>query len=219
MSETIGFLGAGVVFGLSAGFSPGPLMALVISQSLRHGAAEGMKAAFAPLATDLPIILVSVLVLSRLSMYRPVLGGIAILGGLFVAFLAWGTFRANRVSLDARDAAPRNSLLKGAAVNALSPHPWLFWLTVGAPTLLKAWAGGAVPAAAFVAGFYACLVGAKVALALLAGRAGERLQGSAYRCLMRILGALLLVFAVWLLRDGLQLLGVCGAASSAGPQS
>ena len=50
---------AGLVYGLSAGFSPGPLMALVISQTLKHGIREGAKVAVAPLITDLPIILLA----------------------------------------------------------------------------------------------------------------------------------------------------------------
>ena len=66
------FLSAGVVMGLSAGFSPGPLLALVLSHTVRYGVREGVKIALAPLLTDLPIILVSMLVLTKLSNFRPV---------------------------------------------------------------------------------------------------------------------------------------------------
>ena len=47
----------GVIFGLSAGFAPGPLLTLVITQTLKHNIKEGVKVALAPLLTDLPIIL------------------------------------------------------------------------------------------------------------------------------------------------------------------
>ena len=30
-------------------------------------------------------------------------------------------------------------MARGAMVNALSPHPWLFWATVGGPTLIAAY--------------------------------------------------------------------------------
>jgi threonine/homoserine/homoserine lactone efflux protein len=93
-------------------------------------------------------------------------------------------------------------------VNALSPHPYLFWITVGAPTLIRAWREGPVAAAAFLAGFYACLVGAKMLVAVVAGRSGGRLRGGAYRAVMVVLGALLLVFAVRLAAEGIRLLGV-----------
>ena len=52
MSDTL----FGVVFGLAAGLMPGPLLALVIQQTLRHGPGEGIKVAAAPLLTDLPIV-------------------------------------------------------------------------------------------------------------------------------------------------------------------
>lgn len=52
---------AGMTLGLYAGFSPGPLLILVISQTLKHGYKEGVKVAFAPIITDVPIILITVL--------------------------------------------------------------------------------------------------------------------------------------------------------------
>ncbi|MEI6633029.1 MAG: hypothetical protein WCP22_04325 [Chlamydiota bacterium] len=58
------FLGVGVVLGLSAGLSPGPLLALVVSQTLAHGVREGVKVAFVPLVTDLPVILIALFVLA-----------------------------------------------------------------------------------------------------------------------------------------------------------
>ncbi len=201
------FLGAGVVLGLSAGFAPGPLLAMVLSQAIRHGAREGIKIAAAPLLTDLPIILVSTFLLAKLSGAEALLGAISILGGFFLLHMARETFRA-RMPDPAAGAADPQSLRKGAMVNALSPHPYLFWLTVGAPTVLKGWQTGPSAAAAFVGGFYVCLVGSKVLLAVLAGRSRHLLGPRAYSVLMRTLAMLLLLFAVLLFRDGLGLLGI-----------
>jgi threonine/homoserine/homoserine lactone efflux protein len=182
-------------------------MAIVISQTLRHGVKEGVKVAAAPLITDLPIILVSTFVLSRLGNFRPVLGVISLAGGLFVAYLAWGTVGTRRLDVVIRDDEP-NSLRSGALVNAFSPHPYLFWLTVGAPLVVRGWASGPVAALAFIAGFEACLVGAKIALAVVADRSKRFLDGAAYGYLMRILGILLFLCALMLLREGAHLLGL-----------
>lgn len=200
-------LAAAAVYGLSAGFSPGPLLALVISQSIRYGVREGAKAAMAPLITDLPIILLCVMVLRPLTDSRPVLGLISMAGGLFVLYLAWGCFRTTRLELTDRGEAPQ-SLGKGAAVNALNPHPYLFWLTVGGPAVLKAWAESPSRAVAFVAVFSACIVGAKLLVAFVAGRSGRLLSGKAYGAVMRALGLALVVFALLLFRDGLTLTGL-----------
>lgn len=203
----IALLGAAAVYGLSAGFSPGPLLALVISQSVRYGVREGAKAAMAPLVTDLPIILLSVAILRPLADSRAVLGLISMAGGLFVLYLALGCLRATRLDLVELGQAPR-SLGKGAAVNALNPHPYLFWLTVGGPAVLGAWSEGPARAVAFVAVFSACIVGAKLLVAVVAGRSGRLLSGTAYGVVMRALGLALIVFALLLFRDGLALTGL-----------
>ena len=80
--------------------------------------------------------------------------------------MAWAALHAeSRPDDRARD------LRRAVLVNVLSPHPWIFWATVGGPLLVEA--GSAAAAAAFVAGFYVTLVGAKVAVAAIV-EAGRR---------------------------------------------
>ncbi len=54
----------GLTIGFSAGVSPGPLLALVVTTSLRHGRWAGFQVAASPLVTDLPIIILSLTVLN-----------------------------------------------------------------------------------------------------------------------------------------------------------
>jgi threonine/homoserine/homoserine lactone efflux protein len=199
-------LSSAVIYGLSAGFSPGPLLALVISQTMRHGVREGVKAAMAPLVTDLPIILASVLILRSLSDSRFILGCISMAGGLFVTYLAYECFRTVRLEMADLDEAPQ-SLGKGVAVNALNPHPYLFWLTVGGPSVIRAWADSPLGAVAFVAVFSGSIVGSKVMVAAMVGRSKHMLSETGYRTVMRVLGLTLLFFAVLLFKDGLELAG------------
>jgi threonine/homoserine/homoserine lactone efflux protein len=199
-------LSSAVVYGLSAGISPGPLLALVISQTLRYGVREGVKAAMAPLVTDLPIILVSVLILRSLSDSRFILGCISMAGGLFVTYLAYECFRTVRLEMADRDGGPQ-SLSKGVAVNALNPHPYLFWLTVGGPSVIRAWADSPLGAVAFVAVFSGCIVGSKVMVAAMVGQSRHVLSGKGYGTVMRALGLALIFFAVLLFKDGVELAG------------
>jgi len=199
-------LSSAVVYGLSAGFSPGPLLALVISQTLRYGVREGVKASMAPLITDLPIILVSVLILRSLSDSRFILGCISMAGGLFVTYLAYECFRTVRLEMADLDGGPQ-SLGKGVAVNALNPHPYLFWLTVGGPSVIRAWADSPLGAVAFVAVFSGSIVGSKVMVAAMAGQSRHVLSGKGYGIVMRVLGLMLLFFAVLLFKDGVELAG------------
>ncbi len=198
---------AGILLGLSAGFSPGPLITFVITQTLQHGIKEGLRVALAPLITDLPIILVSVFVLAQLANVNAILGGVSLLGACFVGYLAYESFRTNHLDVQASNTTAQ-SLRKGVLVNLLSPHPYLFWFMVGAPMIVKAWQENALAALAFVVGFYVCLVGSKLLVAVLVGKSRQFFVGRSYAYLMRVLGVLLLVFALLLARDGLDLLGL-----------
>ncbi len=195
------------MFGLSAGLAPGPLMTLIITQTLRHNVKEGILAALAPLLTDVPIILLTYLVLQRLSDSQLVLGGIGAVGAAYVLYLSWETVRVGPVHVDDRPVHAR-SLLKGALVNALNPHPYLFWATVGVPFMLKTREESPAATWTFVILFYILLVGSKVAIALIVGRLRTLFEGRWYRYVMWTLGGLLALFALLLLWDALQRLGV-----------
>ena len=201
------FLTLGLVLGLSAGLSPGPLLALVITETLRHGVKNGLRVAVSPIFTDLPIILLTLLVLSRLSDHQPALGVVALLGGAFILYMGIDSLRTKPVTVDTTAAKPK-SLRKGILVNFLSPHPYLFWLTVGSSLMSRALDQGTPSLIAFLAAFYVSLVGAKVVTALLVGRSRAFLSGPIYRNIMRLLGLALCALALLLFKDGLNLLGV-----------
>lgn len=196
-------LASGALLGLSCGLAPGPLLALVVAQTLRHGAREGCKVALSPLITDAPIIVAALVLAAKLATLRPLLGFVSIAGAAFVLYLAWDTFRPVCREADAQPQRP-GSWFKGILTNLLSPHPWLFWLTVGAAILARALAQSRWVAAAFLFGFYLLLVGTKVLVALLAGRSRGLLDGRPYHVAMRVLAVLLGLFALLLFREGIK---------------
>ena len=200
------FLSAGILLGLAAGFAPGPLLVLVISETLRHGVAAGLKVSIAPLITDVPIILVSLIVLNRLAEFKSVLGCISIFGGLFILYLGYESLKTRGVELNL-SAAKSSSLKKGVVTNALNPHPYIFYMTVGAPIIYKGIQQHILATVTFVGSFLLLLVGSKVVLAMIVERSRAFLKGSVYFWVMRILGALLIIFSMVLFRDGFELLG------------
>lgn len=206
-AEMLSALAAGTVFGLSAGFVPGPLLTLVLTQTLRHDVREGVKVAMAPLITDLPIILASLFVLTRLSSLEPVLGLISLAGSGYVLYLAWENIRTGPVTLTESRDHPR-SVRKGVIINAMNPHPTIFWATVGGPFLLRSAQEGLQTPLMFVFGFYLFLVGSKVLLAILVGKSREFLTSKAYIRTMRFLGCLLAAFGIFLLKDACSLLQI-----------
>lgn len=200
------FLSAGILLGLAAGFAPGPLLVLVISETLRHGIRAGLKVSIAPLATDVPIILVSLLLLNRLAAYKPVLGCISILGGLFILYLAYESLKTRGVELNL-SAVNATSFKKGVITNALNPHPYIFYMTVGSPIIYRSIQQNILATLSFVGSFLVLLVGSKVVLAMVVERSRSFLKGRLYIWVMRVLGVLLIIFSMVLLRDGIELLG------------
>jgi threonine/homoserine/homoserine lactone efflux protein len=203
----LSFLTTGIILGLSAGFAPGPLLALVISETLQHDMKAGVKVALAPILTDLPIIIFTLFIMAELSRFHLILGGISIIGACFIFYLGMKNIKTRGVAI-AQDSISGRSLQKGILVNALSPHPYLFWFSVGGPIIIKAMKVSQPAAILFIGSFYVLLVGAKIFLAVVVSRSRSFLLGNKYIFTMRLLGFILIILAVFLLRDGLHLLGI-----------
>jgi len=203
LTELLSATLTGITLGLAAGMAPGPLMTLAITQTVRHGLREGLLVAAAPLVTDVPIVLLLFFVLRELP--GQVLGVLGMVGAFYALFLAYETARAESLGDAASGSAPA-SLRRGALANFLSPHPYLFWVTVGVPYVLAAHQRSALAPWGFIVGFYLLLVGSKAAVAALAGRYRNLLTGQIYPYLMRGLALALVIFAILLFREGLNLL-------------
>ncbi len=199
------YLSSGFVLGLAAGIAPGPLLTLVVSQTLTHGVKDGVKVALAPLITDLPIILLCFFIGVQAASNPLPLGLLSLAGAVYICCLAWKQLTMGRIGETPSDHGD-NSLRKGILTNLLNPHPYMFWLTVGIPFLLTAWSSGPWGAVLWLLIFYLMLVGSKIGLSLMVGHTKRWIQSAAYIWLNRILGMALLFFAVRLAADGFVLI-------------
>ncbi|MBW2651949.1 MAG: LysE family translocator [Deltaproteobacteria bacterium] len=207
MDSELTILLSGVIFGLSAGISPGPLLILVITETLNYGMKEGIKVACAPLITDLPIILISTLIFSSLSHFKPIVGLISLCGAFFIGYLGYESITTKGATSTAGSVKPQ-SLRKGIITNFLNPHPYLFWLTIGAPTVMNALNINVFSALLFLVGFYVFVVGSKIMVAATVNKSRFFTESTIYICTVKILGILLLLFSVKFLLDGLNYLGM-----------
>ena len=160
-----------------------------------------------PHLTDLPIIGLGLLLFAELKDPDVALGIVSFIGSAFIGYLGVTGLRRTPVELDLPETAPR-AYLKGALTNALNPHPYLFWFSVGVPTTLKASRLSLFAALGFIVMFFVCIVGAKVVIALMVGRSRQFLTGATYLWAMKGLGLLMMGFALVLLYDGLSLTGL-----------
>ncbi len=201
----LSFFLRGAALGISAAASPGPLQTLLISETLLGGLRRGIRVTLAPLVTDLPIIVLVLLVLSRLPPMLVRASSIA--GGLFVLYLALGLWRQWRASA-ARDVVEADSesagwagLRRAAVLNWLNPNPYAFWLLVSGPILADALGRSTLHGAAFLSGFYGIFIGGMSGIVVLFDQA-RRLGPRVVRGLLLLSIVILVVFGAALVRQG-----------------
>ena len=164
----------GFTFAFAAVVQPGPFQAYLISQSLALGWRRTLIAAFSPLISDGPIIVLVLLVLSQVS---PVfVQGLQIGGGVFLFFLAikaFQTYRNNRTTPITAKQSNHQTLLRAALVNLLGPGPYLGWSLVMGPLFLKGWRVSPLNGLALLFSFYITMVVCLIGIIVLFSAAGN----------------------------------------------
>ncbi len=154
------YLIQGIVYGFAAAVQPGPFQTYIISQTLRNGWRKTLPAALAPLISDGPILILTLAVLSRLPVWLErflyIAGGVFILYLAFGAFVAWRDFDEAKIVTTA--STGRQSAVRAAMMNALSPGPYLYWSLVTGPILLTGWRQAPGIGLGFLLSFYATMV-------------------------------------------------------------
>jgi len=153
------YLIQGIGYGFAAAAQPGPLQTYLISQSLTKGWRRALPAAFAPLISDGPIIVLCLLVLRQVpDSFKHVL---YIVGGLFVLYLSYGAYKAWKnfdSNLPSTESGTQQSVLKAALVNILAPGAYIFWSLVTGPILITGWRATPIFGIVFMLGFYITFV-------------------------------------------------------------
>jgi threonine/homoserine/homoserine lactone efflux protein len=181
------------------------LLSLVVSETLRGNRLNGILIALAPLITDIPIVLLSILILKSASGSNLVLGVMSMLGAIFLAYIGMKNLTFKTSSGKGKNNYS-TSIKYGVITNFLSPHPYLFWITVGAPTFIKAAKVEDAYAYIFIAAFYFLLIGSKIAVAIITGFFDNFLRGYAYKIIMKVLGLIIILYAFVTFYDGISLI-------------
>jgi threonine/homoserine/homoserine lactone efflux protein len=163
-----GYLLLGMTYAFAAAVQPGPFQTYLISQTLSNGWRRTIPAAFAPLLSDGPIILLVLLLLSRIPDWMTHFLQIA--GGIFLLYLAAGAFR-NWCGFDMKkafqDQPNHQTVFKATLVNLLNPNPYFAWSLVMGPLLLKGWRETPINGIALLVGFYITMIIVTLGIMLL----------------------------------------------------
>ncbi|MCU0475086.1 MAG: LysE family transporter [Anaerolineae bacterium] len=193
-------------FGVVAGTSIGPLHTLLLNVTLAYGWRTGLMIVLSPLATDIPIILVMLLLLSQLP---PAFGPtLSVLGAFAVFYIAFRTARdlmhASPSAVVAASAPPsRQMLVRGMMLNFLNPAPYIFWGTITGPLLREALAESWGGALLFLVAFYVPFLGLMLGFMVIFDRV-RRLDPRITRAISLFSVALMTVLGVSLLAQGIQ---------------
>ncbi len=196
-----------MTYAFAAAVQPGPFQSYLISQTLSKGWRHTLPASLAPLISDGPIILLTVLLLSRIPA-----GVIHLLqcgGGIFLLYLAlhaWKTWKNYDAQTPMYDQSSQ-SVLQAALVNFLNPNPYLSWSLVMGPLLLKGWQETPANGIALLIGFYTTLIVNLVGIILLFASA-RKLGPRITRVLIGLSAITLFCFGIYQLWLGSKYFGL-----------
>src|SRR5207249_358020 len=125
---------AGIGIGLSLGAPPGPVTAIIASQTVTRSWRAGFLVGMGATTADTIFLAVSVVTHSAVASIQGWVPIIALLGAGVMAYFAWNTVRALRRAADIAESKPEEhakSYATGFSVNITSPYPILWWLTAG----------------------------------------------------------------------------------------
>lgn len=196
------YLLQGAALGFAAAITPGTFQTYLISESLSGGWRRSAPIAFAPLISDLPIILLSLFLLNQLP--ENFIGIISIAGGVFALYLAWRLWGNWRKGAELQSADTENSgtLRRGVIANFLTPGPYLFWSLLSGPILLTALRQSIAFGAAFLLGFYGVFILSLLGIALIFSQA-HRLGPRVVHIMLLVSIIILVIFAGLLIWRGI----------------
>jgi threonine/homoserine/homoserine lactone efflux protein len=202
------FLTQGIIFGLYAAFLPGPMQAFLLSQIIRTGWKRTIPLAFIPLASDGPVMITLFFLISQLPIWFTHL--LRIVGGIFILYLAWDAFQTGRKKVELTpETTPttfhQTSFLKGVTMNLLNPNVYIFWATIGVPTILTGWQTYPWLGIYFALGFYATMIPVTMLWIVLLGTVGY-LKPNVQKIIGWIIVALLVIVGITMIYNGLTAL-------------
>lgn len=160
-------------FSFACVVQPGPFQAYLISQSLISGWRKAWPLVFIPLISDIPVIVIVLLILSNIP--KEALIVLQLLGGTFLLYLAYKAFQTWRKfnTEEENKGSPSAAFLKGLLVNVLNPNAYIGWGLILGPMLIKAWNDAHLNGIALILAFYGSMVVFSLGLVFLFGAARQ----------------------------------------------
>jgi len=205
MFELTAIFGGSFTLALSGALMPGPLLTVTISESMRHGFKVGPLLMTGHALLEFFLVMAVILGLGPYLKLPPVMGAIALLGGLLLIYLGVDMIRARvRLALDHEPGEvhatyARHPIVIGVLASLANPYWTLWWATIGLGYLLAVRGLGFPGLAAFFLGHITADYAWYSLVSFGVSRGKTLLSDNSYRQMIRTCGLVLLCFGGWFL--------------------
>ena len=179
---------AGIALGLFEGVRPGPLLTMVIRETLTGGWSAGARAASAPIFTDGPLIVISVLLSGWVADQPSLMFTISMLGACFLLWFGIDCFRIEPPDSDIEQQEVTGSFSRGVITNLLNPNVYVFWFLIGGPLMASAADEEPVAPVAYALSFLVTIIIVKMVIALIFDRTRGSMSPRVYKIALEICG-------------------------------
>ena len=188
---------AGAVLGVVEGIKPGPLLTMVIRETLSGGLRAGIWTAAAPVFTDGPLIVLSLVAAAWIATQTSVLLTITVAGAVFLAYMGIDCFSLELPDVASHDAPPKASFLRGITTNLLNPGVYVFWFLIGGPLMASAVNQELLAPVAYALTFLGTIILTKVCIAYIISKSSQGITPQTYRKLLSVCGVVMLCFSLY----------------------
>src|SRR5437879_11315951 len=132
--EVVATVLAGMGIGLSLGAPPGPVNAIIASQTVTRSWRAGFLVGVGATTADTIFLAIAFLARSAVAGIGPYVRFIALIGAGVMVYFAWSEVRSWRQApniIESKPDEPTKSYVTGLSVNITRPYPILWWLTAG----------------------------------------------------------------------------------------
>ena len=206
----LGLAIAGATLGIVEGIKPGPLLTMVIRETLSGGLRAGLWTAAAPIFTDGPLVIFSLFAAAWIATNPSALLVITLAGAIFLAQMGYECFGLEPPNMDADAAPPTGSFLRGVITNLLNPNVYVFWFLIGGPLMASAADEEILAPIAYAITFLVTIMLTKAAIAYAIHRASGNISAIVYRRLLAICGLVMIGFALYYAMEAYGLLQETG---------
>ena len=206
----LGLAIAGATLGIVEGIKPGPLLTMVIRETLSGGLRAGLWTAAAPIFTDGPLVIFSLFAAAWIATNPSALLVITLAGAIFLAQMGYECFGLEPPNMDEEAPPPTGSFLRGVITNLLNPNVYVFWFLIGGPLMASAADEEILAPIAYAITFLVTIMLTKAAIAYAIHRASGNISAIVYRRLLAICGLVMIGFSLYYAMEAYGLLQETG---------